>query len=289
MLKPFDLGLLERGPHADLIRGIAQKCYQNTAVQAIWLGGSLAAGKGDKYSDIDFRIAVEPDQLDKWLKPDWETYLPIPCYGGSFLRFGEQALLHHLILADGTIVDFYVQDTSRKNSEPALVIIACRNESFGAMLEHFVSPASSLTREITSASAKQLLVDYWITTHKEAKGLGRKYDYSNFVGLYFERLALLRAWHMELTNKAIDARVSIHMLGALHEGLNNQLSTKQQSLLGLPSSTVEETVIAIEAIRTEMTRVGRHLAKIHEFEYPHELERTVLKHWQENKAELIKR
>ena len=40
---------------------------------------------------------------------------------------------------------------------------------------------------------------------------------------------------MEIVGKDIDARVSIHMLGALHKGLGSKLTTQQQSLLGLPS------------------------------------------------------
>ncbi len=81
-----------------------------------------------------------------------------------------EALLHHLVLADGTIVDFYVQDTTQQNPEPKLVILACRDAEFRAALEGLASPAASLAREIDGAAARQFLVDYWITTHKELKG-----------------------------------------------------------------------------------------------------------------------
>ena len=119
----IDLGLLEHGPHANLIRDMASRCSADSSIQAIWVGGSLAAGPGDAYSDIDFRIAVEPGHIDSWTSPDWERYLPIPPCGGLLMRFGEQALLHHLVLTDGTIVDFYVQDTTQQNPEPRLVIL----------------------------------------------------------------------------------------------------------------------------------------------------------------------
>jgi hypothetical protein len=285
----IDLGLLDHGPHANLIRDMARKCYADDTVQAIWVGGSLAAGLGDAYSDVDFRIAVEPGQIDRWTSPDWELYLPIRPCGGSFMRFGEQALLHHLVLADGTIVDFYVQDTTRQNPEPKLVILACRNAEFREALEGFASPAALLVREIDGAEVRQFLVDYWITTHKEIKGLGRKYDYSQFVGLYFERVALLRAWYMQAVGKDIDSRVTIHVLGALHKGLDGKLSVDQHNLLGLPSRTPAETVAAVDAIRAEMARVGRWLADRHEFAYPHELEDVVGRIWNENKEALARR
>jgi len=125
MITDFDLGSLKNGPHAKLIQDMAEKCYSDSSIQAIWVGGSLASGTGDAYSDIDFRIAVEPEQLEAWNNPNWDQYLPIPSCGGIMMKFGEQSLLHHLVLTDGTIVDFYVQDTARKNPEPAVVVIAC--------------------------------------------------------------------------------------------------------------------------------------------------------------------
>jgi carboxymethylenebutenolidase len=285
----LDLGLLEHGPHANLIRDMARKCYADQTVQAIWVGGSLAAGTGDVYSDVDFRIAVEPGQIDRWTSPDWEQYLPMRVYGGLFMRFGEQALLHHLVMADGTIVDFYVQDTTKQNLEPKLVILACRNAEFREALEGFASPAASLAREIDGAVVRQFLVDYWITTHKEIKGLGRKYDHFAFAGLFFERIALLRAWYMQAAGKDIDSRITIHVLGAMHKGLDGKLTTDQHNILGLPSRTPEENVIAIDAIRAEMARVGRWLADRHEFAYPHELEDMVNRIWNENKESLTRR
>ena len=135
-MRDIDLGSLEHGPHANLIRDMASKCFADAGIQAIWVGGSLATGLGDAYSDVDFRIAVEPGQIARWTSPDWEQYLPIRPCGGVLMRFGEQALLHHLVLADGTIVDFYVQDTTQQNSEPKLVHSnACRPNSSASCLK----------------------------------------------------------------------------------------------------------------------------------------------------------
>jgi hypothetical protein len=285
----IDLGPLENGPHANLIRDMARKCSADGSIQAIWVGGSLAAGIGDAYSDVDFRIAVEPGQIDRWTSPNWEHYLPIPPCGGLLMRFGEQALLHHLVLEDGTIVDFYVQDTTRQNPEPKLVILASRSAEFRAMLEGFASPAAVLVREIDGAVIRQFLVDYWITTHKQMKALGRKYDHFPFVGLYIERMALLRAWYMQAVGKDIDSRVTLHMLGALHKGLDGKLTEQQHNILGLPSRTPEETVTVIEAIRAEMARVGRWLADRHGFAYPHELEDVVRRIWKGHRESLTRR
>jgi hypothetical protein len=288
-MSDIDLGSLERGPHAKLIRDMASTCVADDSIQAIWVGGSLAAGLGDAYSDVDFRIAVEPGHIDRWTTPDWGHYLPIRPCGGVLMRFGEQALLHHLVLAHGTIVDFYVQTTTQQNFEPNLVILACRNAEFRAMLEGFTRPAAALTRTIDGAVVRQFLVDYWITTHKQMKALARKYDHSSFAGLYLERMALLRAWYMQAAGNDIDARVTLHMLGALHKGLDGKLTEQQHNILGLPSRTPEETVMVIDAIRAEMARVGRWLADRHAFVYPDELEEVVRRVWNAHKESITRR
>jgi hypothetical protein len=285
----IDLGALEHAPHAALMSEIASRCAADPRIQAIWVGGSLAAGQGDAYSDIDFRIAVEPGHVDEWTSPEWQHYLPIPACGGLLLRFGEHALLHHLVLTDGTIVDFYVQDTAQHNPEPNIVVLACRNTEFRAMLDGFVQPAAALVREVDTAVARQFLVDYWITTHKQMKALARNYDYTHFAGVYFERMALLRAWYMHLIGSDIDTRPTLHMVGILHKGLQGKLTAEQHMIMGMPTRTPEETVTVIEAIRDEMTRVGHALAERYQFAYPQELEDVVRRVWASEKARLMRR
>ena len=89
--------------------------------------------------------------------------------------------------------------------------------------------------------------------------------------------------------KDIDSRVTFHMLGALHKGLEGKLTTDQHNILGLPSRTPEETVTVIDAIRAEMADVGRWLADRHAFAYPHELEDVVRRVWNKHKNSLTRR
>ena len=285
----IELGTLANGPHAQLIQDLTENCYADERVQAIWVGGSLASGTGDQFSDVDFRIAVEPGEVEKWAAPDWERILPVASADGILMRFGEQALLHHLVLADGTILDFFVQDTERQNFEPNIVVLASRNPDFRAKLDDFARPAAPLTSEIDGATVRRLLVDYWIATHKQLKALARGYDLSPFVGLYYERLPLLRAWYMRATGMDIPARASLHMLNKLHEGLDGHITDEQREIMGMPSRTPAETVAAIEAIRNEMAEVGRYLADKHDFSYPQQLEEVARAFWSEHKSSAMRR
>jgi hypothetical protein len=175
------------------------------------------------------------------------------------------------------------------NPEPQLVILACRSAEFRATLEGFAQPAAVLVRAIDGAAVRQFLVDYWITTHKEMKALARHYDHFSFVGLYMERTALLRAWFMQAVGRDIDSRLTLHVVGTMHQGLEGKLTERQHNILGLPSRTPEETVTVIDAIRTEMAAVGRWLADTHDFAYPQELENVVRRVWDEHKESLTRR
>jgi hypothetical protein len=94
---------------------------------------------------------------------------------------------------------------------------------------------------------------------------------------------------MQAVGKDIDSRATLHMLGALHAGLEGKLTAAQHSILGLPSRTPEETVTVIEAIRAEMSSIGRWLAYRHAFAYPYELEDVVRRVWNEHKEALTRR
>lgn len=285
----LDPGILADVPHSHLIHAMATRCAADPRVLAIWVGGSLASGRGDHYSDIDFRIAVAPDTVEEWASPDWAGLLPVPPCGAVQLRFGAGMLLHHMVLADGTIVDFLVLETTVDHQEPDVVVLWCNDPDLRTRLEALATPAASLVKEVDPAVLRNFLVDYWIATHKQMKALARAYDESAFVGLYVERMALLRAWYMVATGKDIEARMSLHMLGALHKGLDGVLTPRQRELVGMPTRTPQEMIAAIEAVRSEMAATGRVLAERHEIVYPHELEAVVMRTWEQNKDALAVR
>ncbi len=100
----------------------------------------------------------------------------------------------------------------------------------------------------------------------------------------------LARWHPHSTvGKDIDFRVTIHVLGVIHKGLDGKLTAHRQEILGMPSRTPTETVSAIDAIRAEMADVGRYLADKYKFAYPYELEEVVRRIWDENKEALARR
>lgn len=73
------------------------------------------------------------------------------------------------------------------------------------------------------------------------------------------------------------------------KGLDGTLAQHQHDTLGLPTRTPDETAMAIEAVRAEMSLVGHWLAERYQFEYPQTLEDVVRQIWSDNKEILVSR
>ncbi len=65
MSLPPNPGLAPDGPHLRLIDSALRVLSSDLRVLAVWVGGSLAAGIADRWSDVDLRLAVaDDDRLD---------------------------------------------------------------------------------------------------------------------------------------------------------------------------------------------------------------------------------
>src|SRR5206468_8137341 len=62
--------------------------------------------------------------------------------GRLVLQFGDEALLHHLVLSNGVIFDFFVQSTIRRPTQEPLLILGCRSEAFERRSEEHTSDSS---------------------------------------------------------------------------------------------------------------------------------------------------
>ncbi len=57
-----------------VVSAAAEMLPRAPGVVAVWLGGSLATGVADVYSDVDLNVAVEDEHLDEW-RGSWPTYV----------------------------------------------------------------------------------------------------------------------------------------------------------------------------------------------------------------------
>jgi predicted nucleotidyltransferase len=264
-------------------RDLATALFVQDDVVAIWLGGSMARGNSDKYSDIDLRVAVAPIDFARWKNPDLKAVLRREVVGYKPQNWGEDGVLHHLLLKSGQIVDLFVMTTARENPEDAIAVLKCRDPEFAKTLERFrqAAPAGNAYEAAEGAVLRQVLIEFWINTHKHRKVLHREIDLLVITGLGFDRAMLSRLWYAELTGMDFaNRRPSIFQMSATSKALREGVANSME-VLGMGTSDRNSLCRAIERIRDEVASVGRRLASRFDFDYPEDVEKIVRSGWQE--------
>lgn len=277
----LNLDLLPAPPQQQTISHLALRLWADERVVAIWLGGSLARGAGDNYSDIDLRIAVAPSDLSSWEAPAFAALLDDCVVGRQFIRFGADSFLHHLMLANGDILDFLVQSSEAQPVVEPIHMVGCRSAAFAETLASSNHLPSAWHTPASSETVRELLVAFWINSHKHRKVLHRNLDLMFPASAYFNWSLLMRLWYILATGEMTTQQhfSGIHGLTALTEAVEGLEGEAPLALVGMPIRTREEIYAAIEQQRTVAARLGRQLAERYTFEYPEALEAMVLREW----------
>ena len=273
-------------PQVPLLKAVAVNLWQQPGVVALWLDGSLARLAGDPYSDIDLRVAVENEYFTHWETPKFERLFGYSPLAHHLMRFGDTALLHHLLATNGDIYDLYIQTLETSLSPETRLVLGCRDETFlTKLLEPFVSKPE-LTREVTPESIRQMLEFYWLNAHKHRKALYRNLDLPLWQGINFFLPDLIRLYYILLTEKDCgDLRqITIHAMTPVVRVLQTSVDARVLEVVSLPTRTKAEKLEAVDRLNTEVSIVGHLLANKYRFEYPNELESLVLEFWQMFKA-----
>lgn len=260
-------------PQTALLRDAADRLAARPDVRAAWLGGSFAEGRADAYSDVDLRIAV--DDPEAWRRPNFADLFRQPAVGAAMLDFGRGGFLHHLVLADGTLFDLFVCDNDATRVEPEALVVFSRDDGKLPTPGNPHPPLGSPD----SAAVRQLLADYWMTSHKHRKPIARGMASMCAFGMHHERLALLRLWSIRHDGRDMTARPTIHAMTPACRSIEQHIGPDAMRLLGMPLRDRSELIEAVEATRDEVGAVGRELAQTLAFAYPDELEAVVRRAW----------
>jgi hypothetical protein len=282
------LGDLPDLPQRETLLEVAAHLWAAEEVVALWVGGSLASGAGDRLSDVDFRAAVEPERFAAWKAPRFEQiFTRSDVVGQTSFSFGDDACLHHLVLSNGEIFDFFVQSTIRRPTQEPLIVLGCRSDEFAQMLAEQNSVPPLKRQAVKREVVRDLLVSFWINSHKHRKVLYRGLDLLATLGLRIEQSLLLRLWYIEASGQDCgDVRDgTIHSLTEIVLTLDHALGPQALALVGTPMGNRQEIYQAIEHNRQSVSHLGRRLAQSYDFDYPAVLEATVLQGWQAFLAE----
>lgn len=272
-------------PQRTTIIEAADYIWYNSRVMAIWIGGSLGRGGGDAFSDVDFRVAVPPEAIEAWTTPDFtRIFARSPVVGKQLMKFGDEAMLHHLVLANGEIFDFFVQSITHPPTVEPRLILACRHAEFEQILAHDNRvPTAMEPQEVNKKRVESLLVNFWISTHKHRKVLHRGLDPLVTLGVNIERNILLRLWYIHVSGKDCGEQhqQTIHSMTRIVHTIVEGVGPQALAVLGAPMRNREELYHTLEGNRQLVSQLGRQLAQRYDFTYPAALETIVLQNWQE--------
>jgi hypothetical protein len=277
----LDLDILPAMAQERTISWLAPALWADERVVALWLGGSLARGAGDDYSDIDLRVAVDSAELEAWRARDTQALTGGQVVGGHTFALGEDALIHHLLLLNGDIVDLLIQTTARPPNIEPLVVLGCRDETFAGTLQAQNRVEVEPRNPAIAEGVRELIVAFWVNSHKHRKVLRRRLDLMIPSGLYHSWLMLMRLWYIQATGEDTSAYhfSGIHGLTQLVRSVEGLAGVNAQAVAGVPGRTRAEIYAAIEIHQEAAARVGPLLAERYEFDYPVALERMVRAQW----------
>jgi len=281
----LELSHLPDLPQRETIVGVASNLWPDASVVALWIGGSLASGAGDRWSDVDFRIAVAPDDFAPWRSPRFDQiFTQVSVVGRVVLPFGADAVLHHLVLSNGVIFDFFVQSTTRLPTLEPLLILGCRSADFERILAEQNGVPRVEMQPVSGEAVHNLLVRFWIDSHKHRKVLSRGLDLTAIIGLRLEQSMLIRLWYIEASGQDCGdiSRQTIHSLTQVVRAIAQALGPEALELIGAPMRNRQELYEAIERHRWAISReLGPRLAQRYGFAYPAALEAATVQGWQE--------
>lgn len=269
------------GPQKDQLVTLVDRLADLPEVVEIWLGGSFASGTADRYSDVDLRISVDSEALSQWHAPNFADLFGDPCPGVITMCDGDESVLHHIVLSNGEIFDFYVRRFPLPSVEEQIVPIGTRLSEFQVTSTWETSKTSPGYSEVNATEIERAIRNFWINTHKHRKVLNRDLDLMVHIGLQFERDLLRRLWTLKLTGHDEPRNKTIHTLSDQTRSISKGIGSRAYEVLGMPLQSRSQLVEAIETIRSEVSATGRALAESFGFAYPETLEAVVLTGWRE--------
>lgn len=269
----LDLSALPDLPQCALLTDLTSELWADPSVSALWLGGSLARGEGDAFSDVDLRVALAPPtEVPETMPPAARLLTERTAYALT-RRIAPDAVLHHLLLNDGQIYDLWVQTSGRAPSNEIRLVLGCRDAAFAAQLVGGEDPTIQFP-PADPEEIRRVLGDFWMNQRKHQKVLARGLTLIGWEGEHRLRQFLLRLWFVRETGTDCGPpdRMTIHTLTPLDRLIQEKYGPRALALLGTADGTLAE-------VREEVARVGRELAAQLGFEYPAAAEEVARQGW----------
>jgi hypothetical protein len=134
---------------------------------------------------------------------------------------------------------------------------------------------------VTPELVRELLVDFWVHSHKHRKVIARQLDLMFPAATYANWQMLMRLWFIAATGHDVSPQqfTSIYGLTPLTQAVEPVCGGAPLAVCGAPTRTRDEIYAAIERYRDVIAQLGRALAERYGFDYPEELEEMTRREW----------
>lgn len=260
---------------------LCRRLWQQPGVEALLLFGSFADGSHDEFSDLDLWISVSPDAIESWAQPDLSMLLENRPHGLRTLPSSTGGFVHSIVLEDGFIIDICALPTGSVTIHPPWKVLATRDRQ---TIEQITTDQLPAPVPASADTVRPLLEGYWLNTLKHHKVLARNDHLACIMGGRLEHGIVLRLWYIADTGFMPGA--GSHVGGSLHDMLAQIRHAEQhypeqtrRMFLHPPSLAIDELHAAIQAVRQDVSAVGRRLADRFGFDYPEHLESAADAEW----------
>ncbi|MEM7113560.1 MAG: hypothetical protein AAF614_14070 [Chloroflexota bacterium] len=290
----LDFSSLPDLPQCLFLQTVAANLWAREDVVALWIGGSLGRGEGDAYSDVDLRVAVLPEAIEQWRKLDPSPFFAHQDVMQWLLTFDSETFLHHTLLQSGELYDLLVQSTAKTPHAEPILVLGCRDATFGAILAERVlgkegGETAVYDHPVDPDELQRYLKMFWVNAHKGQKVIARELHITTWLGVnQILRPALVRLTYILATGRDCGdlRRVTIHSLTPIVRHVQGYAGGDVVRLLGGPLRSLDEIMQANDELHTAVSQAGRQVAKRFGFDYPDEVEAVVLSSWAKFKVEM---
>jgi hypothetical protein len=277
---PLNFSRVPDLPQTALLKEVATELFSGDDVRAIWLGGSLARGQGDLFSDIDLRLFVTNESFSEIELPADATILRRDAVVHLPMNFGT-GVLHHLMLGSGTILDLFVQKATAEPSPEARLILGVKDAALAAKLTEGADPLPPTFNPIDRETIEKLLLTFWISQQKHLKVIHRGLGLVAWQGEHFIRQEVLKLFFISATGRDCGSSIgSIHVMSPVARAIQEAFGDEALALLGTPRRTTEELMTNAMILQDMVASIGRTLCERHGATYPEKAEATVRRNWQ---------
>ena len=252
-------------------------------VRALWVGGSIAAGRADRYSDVDCGVALGAEGFLRFGEADLDDLFGSACVAHAERSFGDDLVLHQIVLDDAEIFDLLVWRASAVRVDEPVILLGCRDAGLRELLTERCAAPETRFAPAEPGEVREILVWFWTSSVKHRKALHRGLELAAQVGVRLQsgwvwRLLVLRETGLDPGDPT---RQTIH---GMTQAARSVRDADAVALLGASLESRAEIEEAVDRLHDAMSAVGRELAERLGFEYPHALETTTRRAWREFRA-----